>query len=132
MYKIIRLTLTLSVVHSVSGELCCPGTKCLQSNEKKQTSNPKGRARHTFSFCVYTPQGVTGTLFAPKGTKLSPVLFKQLSQNYTHAGLSIWEKNCRGSYSNTEVRPQFLFRTPLMSFPSAPPQRIFTHSTLSA
>lgn len=35
----------------------------------------------------------------------------QLSQNYTHAGLNIWEMISRGSYLNTEIRPQSLYRT---------------------
>lgn len=86
--------------------------------EKKQP--PRGRARHTFPFCVCTPRGVTGAPCAPEGAKLSPCSSQQLSQNYTHAGLNIWEEICRGSYLNTEVRPQFPDRTHIVCvFPLA-------------
>lgn len=107
-----RLRLALSVVPSVNGDLWCPETKCLQNSRgrNRKKKQPRGRARHTFPFCACTPRGVTGALCAPEGAKLSPCS-QQLSQNYTHAGLNIWEQICRGSYLNVEVRPQFPDRT---------------------
>lgn len=117
MYKIIRLRLTLSVGHSATQK-----TKCLQSagrggkNPKATTTTnkPRGRARHTFPFCVCAPQGVTETLFTPKGTKFHLFYSKSLSQNCIHAALNIWEEICKGSYLNIEVRPQLPCRIHIM------------------
>lgn len=121
MYKIIRLRLTLSVVHSVS-ELCCPETKCLQSAGGKKKSPPNPGAEPDTPFPSVSAHRRESRELSSLPGELNCHLFssEQLSQNYTHAGLNVWEEICRGSYLNTEVRPQFLSRTHIIDV--FPPQ----------
>lgn len=85
-------------------------TKCWEK-KKNKPKNPGAEPATPFPSVSARPRESRELSLLPRELNCHLFSSKQLSQNYTHAGLNIWEEICGGSYLNTKVRLPFLYRT---------------------